>query len=220
MIPIFHTIPTPLKKTMDHSFNLLLSLLLVCSFAPLTVMCRDLVNPNPYPSLLERLKLDGEDSSTCWDSLFELQSCTGEIVLFFLNGETYLGPKCCDAIRTIQNHCWPTMLGSVGINGEESDILLGYCDAAADDDTPPHPPHHHHHPLPPSPPRAPNPIPHTTTSHVINPWSERIECFAWNHYLIMSVSVFWMFLPACIISSLVEEGTYKYTIWISKEFIF
>lgn len=155
---------------MDHSCKLLLSLLLVCSFAPLTVMCRDLVNPNPYPSLLERLKLDGEDSSTCWDSLFELQSCTGEIVLFFLNGETYLGPKCCDAIRTIQNHCWPTMLGSVGINGEESDILLGYCDAAADDDTPPHPPHHHHHhPLPPSPPRAPNPIPHTTTSHVINP---------------------------------------------------
>lgn len=192
---------------MDHSCKLLLSLLLVCCFAPLTVMCRDLVNPNanPYPSLLERLKLDGdgeEDSSTCWDSLFELQSCTGEIVLFFLNGETYLGPKCCDAIRTIQNHCWPTMLGSVGINGEESDILLGYCDAADDNNnsgstTPLHPPHHHP-PLPPSPPRAPNSIPHTTTSHVINPWSKnRMFCMKPLSYY--EWCVFWCsFLPASL----------------------
>lgn len=157
---------------MDHPLKLLLSLVLVCSFAPFTVFCRDLVNdnPSPYPSLLERLRLE-EDTSTCWDSLFELQSCTGEIVLFFLNGETYLGPKCCDAIRTIQNHCWASMLGSVGINGEESDILLGYCDGADDNNSsgstssPPPP----HHPLPPSLPRAHDPISHTTKSHVNNP---------------------------------------------------
>ncbi|KAG9144672.1 hypothetical protein Leryth_024403 [Lithospermum erythrorhizon] len=84
-------------------------------------------------SILERLKLDVKDegeggSSACWDSLFELQSCSGEVVLFFLNGETYLGPSCCSAIRTIEHHCWPAMLGTLGYTSEEGDILRGYCD--------------------------------------------------------------------------------------------
>ncbi|PSS26677.1 Egg cell-secreted protein like [Actinidia chinensis var. chinensis] len=94
--------------------------------------------PDPILTLAARLKIDeGEDgSSKCWDSLLQLQSCTGEVVLFFLNGETYLGPSCCSAIRTIESQCWPSMLGSLGFTTEEGGILRGYCDATAS--TPPH----------------------------------------------------------------------------------
>ncbi|XP_057495784.1 egg cell-secreted protein 1.1-like [Actinidia eriantha] len=96
--------------------------------------------PDPKLTLVARLKIDegeGQDgSSKCWDSLLQLQSCTGEVVLFFLNGETYLGPSCCSAIRTIESQCWPSMLGSLGFTTEEGGILRGYCDATAS--TPPH----------------------------------------------------------------------------------
>ncbi|CAA2984406.1 egg cell-secreted protein 1.1-like [Olea europaea var. sylvestris] len=83
-------------------------------------------------TLLARLKLDEEGSSSCWDAMFELQSCSGEVVLFFINGETHLGPRCCDAIRIIEHQCWPSMLGSLGITAEEGDILRGFCDASVD----------------------------------------------------------------------------------------
>ena len=55
--------------------------------------------------------------------------CTNEIVLFFLNGESYLGRDCCIAIRTITLHCWPSMLASIGLTAHEADILRGFCDA-------------------------------------------------------------------------------------------
>ncbi|KAK4356204.1 hypothetical protein RND71_025175 [Anisodus tanguticus] len=90
-------------------------------------------------TLLAHLKLqDNEEgsSSECWDSLFELQACTGEIVFFFINGETYLGQDCCGAIRTIERQCWPSMLGSLGFTSEEGDILHGYCDASESTSTP------------------------------------------------------------------------------------
>uniref|UniRef100_M0ZXN3 Prolamin-like domain-containing protein n=1 Tax=Solanum tuberosum TaxID=4113 RepID=M0ZXN3_SOLTU len=89
-------------------------------------------------TLMTRLKLqdEEEDSSECWDSLFELQACTGEIVLFFVNGETYLGQNCCGAIRIIERQCWPSMLGSLGFTSEEGDILHGYCDASESPSTP------------------------------------------------------------------------------------
>ncbi|KAH1036505.1 hypothetical protein GYH30_056113 [Glycine max] len=79
-------------------------------------------------SLVARLKLDGE-SSNCWDSLFELQACTGEVITFFLNGETYLGPSCCQAIRIVGHDCWPDMIASLGFTTEEGDVLQGYCDS-------------------------------------------------------------------------------------------
>ncbi|KAG5575205.1 hypothetical protein H5410_055339 [Solanum commersonii] len=89
-------------------------------------------------TLMTRLKLqdEEEDSSECWDSLFELQACTGEIVLFFVNGETYLGQNCCGAIRIIERQCWPSMLSSLGFTSEEGDILHGYCDASESPSTP------------------------------------------------------------------------------------
>ncbi|KAL3527929.1 hypothetical protein ACH5RR_012585 [Cinchona calisaya] len=71
---------------------------------------------------------------TCWESLFELKSCTGEVILFFHNGETYLGQSCCRAIRIIEHQCWPSMLGSLGYTTEEGDILRDYCDASDDGD--------------------------------------------------------------------------------------
>ncbi|KAK1377961.1 Egg cell-secreted protein 1.1 [Heracleum sosnowskyi] len=92
-------------------------------------------------TLAARLKLDEEEgSSACWDSLFKLQSCSGELILFFLNGEAYLGPSCCRAIRIVGHDCWPSMLGSLGFTSEESDILRGYCDASDSSNvtSPPH----------------------------------------------------------------------------------
>ncbi|RZC68605.1 hypothetical protein C5167_032481 [Papaver somniferum] len=51
-------------------------------------------------SLAARLQSDGSYSG-CWDSLTELQACTGEVILFFLNGETHSGRNCCRAIHII-----------------------------------------------------------------------------------------------------------------------
>ncbi|KAL8248876.1 hypothetical protein R6Q59_005744 [Mikania micrantha] len=92
-------------------------------------------------SLMARLKLDpsdGQDGGSvgCWDTLFELQACTGEIILFFINGETYLGTECCRAIVKIQKLCWPSLMGSLGFTSEEGDILRGYCDVSDDCDVP------------------------------------------------------------------------------------
>ncbi|KAG6415330.1 hypothetical protein SASPL_122739 [Salvia splendens] len=81
-------------------------------------------------SLAARLKVAEEGPSTCWDALLELQSCSGEMVMFFLNGETQLGENCCSAIKVIERQCWPSMLGTLGITAEESNVLRGYCDAA------------------------------------------------------------------------------------------
>lgn len=81
------------------------------------------------PNLAARLQSNG--LVQCWDSLIELRSCTGEIILFFVNGETYLGPSCCRAIGVIQHQCWAAdaMLSALGFTAEEGDVLRGYCDA-------------------------------------------------------------------------------------------
>ncbi|KAL1295440.1 hypothetical protein HN51_056321 [Arachis hypogaea] len=105
------------------------------------------MSESAHPSLATRLKVDGEpESINCWDSLFQLQACTGEVIMFFLNGETYLGPSCCHAIIIVGHDCWPQMLASLGFSAEETDILQGYCDAEQQ---------HHHHYSPPSPPSPP-----------------------------------------------------------------
>lgn len=86
--------------------------------------------------LIARLKLVMEDPGTpsCWDSLFQLQACTEEVIAFFLNGETHLGHHCCRAIRTIEQHCWPGLIGALGFTAEEGNILEGYCIAAIEPD--------------------------------------------------------------------------------------
>jgi hypothetical protein len=86
-------------------------------------------------SLADRLEGDGPQQ--CWEALMDIKSCTGEIILFFLNGEAYLGPGCCRAIRVIEQRCWAAdaMLSVIGFTPEEGDMLKGYCDAGDDDDT-------------------------------------------------------------------------------------
>ncbi|PQM37142.1 egg cell-secreted protein 1.1-like [Prunus yedoensis var. nudiflora] len=86
----------------------LLTILALSTTMPLfiatTTSARSL-NYNPIglnANLEAKLNLDKE-SSNCWDSLFQLQACAGEVVMFFLNGETYLGQDCSEAIRTIKH---------------------------------------------------------------------------------------------------------------------
>ncbi|GER45106.1 hypothetical protein STAS_22017 [Striga asiatica] len=139
-----------------YSSKLLLSLVLTSLLVSSSTISARKINPHSTASTLSaRLKLDqhnpqGTATSPCWDALFELQSCSGEVVLFFLNGETQLGPACCGAIRTIEHECWPSMLRSLGITAEESDVLRGYCDATVARDggstgAPPPPPLLEHH---------------------------------------------------------------------------
>ncbi|KAK7360398.1 hypothetical protein VNO77_02390 [Canavalia gladiata] len=99
------------------------------------VESKSLYNP-PSASLASRLKVEGE-SSNCWDSLWELQACTGEIITFFLNGETYLSHGCCRALRLIGHDCWPNIVDSLGFTNEETDILEGYCNQAFHSSPPP-----------------------------------------------------------------------------------
>lgn len=100
----------------------------------LTITLSTISNPTEArsfsPNLEARLQSNG--LIQCWDSLIELRSCTGEIILFFVNGETYLGPSCCRAIGVIQHQCWAAdaMLSALGLTAEEGDVLRGYCDAS------------------------------------------------------------------------------------------
>ncbi|KAF6159703.1 hypothetical protein GIB67_029962 [Kingdonia uniflora] len=92
----------------------------------------------PGHNLKARLNVaEGGGFGDCWNALFELKSCTNEIVLFFLNGEGYMGLDCCKAIRIITRQCWPSMFTSLGFTAQEGDILRGYCDATSNVSSPP-----------------------------------------------------------------------------------
>ncbi|WOL08008.1 hypothetical protein Cni_G16759 [Canna indica] len=98
---------------------------------------RDLPNAAAAADLEARLMavlaggVDRGGFADCWNALLDLRSCTGEIALFFLNGESYLGRDCCHAVRVITRHCWTSMLSTLGLTAQESDILRGYCDGDA-----------------------------------------------------------------------------------------
>ncbi|MED6170227.1 hypothetical protein PIB30_028854 [Stylosanthes scabra] len=143
---------------MAHYTNYIVTIILVAT--TLASNATTSMGASAHPSIATRLKVDGDSESVnCWDSLFQLQACTGEVILFFLNGETYLGPSCCHAIRIVGHDCWPGMLGSLGFTAEEGDILQGYCDAEQQ---------HHHHYSPPSPSLPPSssiPLHHAITNN-------------------------------------------------------
>ncbi|KAF6154499.1 hypothetical protein GIB67_028391 [Kingdonia uniflora] len=85
----------------------------------------------PGHNLAARLNNQGGGGfGDCWNALIELKSCTNEIVLFFLNGEGYIGHDCCRSIRIITQQCWPSTFTSIGFTAQEGDILRGYCDAS------------------------------------------------------------------------------------------
>lgn len=100
--------------------------ILVLAILALTATCNTLIKPGQGIAA----RLEGEAGmAECWNALLELKSCSNEIVLFFINGESYLGMDCCRAIRTITHNCWPSMLSSIGYTSEEGDILRDYCGA-------------------------------------------------------------------------------------------
>ncbi|CAK8565517.1 unnamed protein product [Lathyrus sativus] len=112
-----------------HKLFVLVALVII-SFTSSTsiVESRKLSNASDLPSLDARLKVNGTEPSNCWESLFKLQACSGEIITFFINGETYLGNDCCKAIRVIGHDCWPKVVSSLGFTNLETYTLEGYCD--------------------------------------------------------------------------------------------
>ncbi|KAI4383512.1 hypothetical protein MLD38_009343 [Melastoma candidum] len=115
--------------------SLVLSLYIPCLFLATVgraFASRDLPDVvRPGHDLAARLEGGRGGMADCWTALVELKSCSSEIVLFFLNGETVIGPECCRAIEIITHNCWPAMLASLGFTSEEGNILRGYCDAAS-----------------------------------------------------------------------------------------
>ncbi|XP_043694334.1 egg cell-secreted protein 1.2-like [Telopea speciosissima] len=114
------------------ALNNLVSLLLVmsCLIGPVAmVVARELPPLKPGQDLAAHLESGGGGGGMveCWNALLELRSCTNEIILFFMDGEAYLGLECCRAIRFITRQCWPSMLTNLGFTAEEGDILQGYC---------------------------------------------------------------------------------------------
>ncbi|XP_042495161.1 egg cell-secreted protein 1.2-like [Macadamia integrifolia] len=121
---------------MDLNNLVTLSLLISCFIGAIgTVDGRELPPLKPGQDLAVRLEGDGGDGGggmvECWNALLELRSCTNEIIVFFLEGEAYLGLDCCRAIRVITRQCWPSMLTNLGFTAEEGDILKGYCDSSS-----------------------------------------------------------------------------------------
>ncbi|ESQ53189.1 hypothetical protein EUTSA_v10026562mg [Eutrema salsugineum] len=100
-----------------------------------TVFGRDL--PADSTNIVARLQSGG--IMECWNVLHELKSCTNEIVLFFLNGETKLGVSCCEAVDIITTNCWPAMLTSLGFTPEEANVLRGFCKNPTSGDSSPAP---------------------------------------------------------------------------------
>lgn len=87
---------------------------------------------------IETALKNGPGLADCWSALLELRSCTNDIVLFFLDGESNLSLDCCRAVRVITRECWPTMLTSLGFSVHEGDVLRGYCDAETEISPAPH----------------------------------------------------------------------------------
>ncbi|XVE83283.1 hypothetical protein DITRI_Ditri16bG0075500 [Diplodiscus trichospermus] len=110
--------------------NVFLVLVFVCLLASVTA-ARELSSySKPGNNVVPRLE-SGGGLVECWSALNELKSCTNEIILFFVNGQTAIGPDCCRAIEVITRNCWPAMLTSLGFTSEEGNILRGYCDASS-----------------------------------------------------------------------------------------
>ncbi|GMJ08657.1 EGG CELL 1.4 [Hibiscus trionum] len=105
-------------------------LVLVCCLLASGASARQLSSSDkPGRTLAARLD-DNRDLSECWSALNELKSCTDEIIIFFVNGQTDIDSECCRAIEVITRNCWPAMLTSIGFTSEEGNILRGYCDAS------------------------------------------------------------------------------------------
>ncbi|CAH8273822.1 unnamed protein product [Arabidopsis lyrata] len=120
----------------SHTTFLFSTVTLLILFLNTTVSGRDLPAESST-NIAARLQSGG--LMECWNVLYELKSCTNEIVLFFLNGETKLGVSCCEAVDIITTNCWPAMLTSLGFTPEEANVLRGFCQNPNSDDSSPSP---------------------------------------------------------------------------------
>jgi hypothetical protein len=121
----------------SHKILVFVALMIISLVSSTSIVeSRKISNPTNLMSLEARLKVNGEPPN-CWESLFKLQACSGEIITFFLNGETYLGNGCCKAIKVIGHDCWPNVVASLGFTNEETYTLEGYCDEVEDVHSPP-----------------------------------------------------------------------------------
>ncbi|KAE8680704.1 egg cell-secreted protein 1.4-like [Hibiscus syriacus] len=110
--------------------DLFLLLVLVCCLLASVASARQLSSSGkPGHTLAARLD-DNRGFAECWNALNELKSCTDEIILFLVKGQTDIDSECCRSIEIVTRSCWPTMLASLGFTSEESNILRGYCDAS------------------------------------------------------------------------------------------
>ncbi|KAI3747571.1 hypothetical protein L6452_10069 [Arctium lappa] len=116
-----------LHITLTHV--LLISCLMIMTFE-VGSTARKMHTIEPGQGLVARVQGEKDGVMECWNALLELKSCTNEIILFFLNGDSYLTMDCCRAIRIITYGCWPSMLTSLGFTSGEADILRGYCGGA------------------------------------------------------------------------------------------
>ncbi|PIN26845.1 hypothetical protein CDL12_00389 [Handroanthus impetiginosus] len=89
----------------------------------------------PFPGLHNLIRPGIPDLESpaldCWTALYEIISCTNEIVAYFSNGAIDITPPCCWAITVITHNCWPAMLSVLGYSPDQANILRGYCDAVA-----------------------------------------------------------------------------------------
>ncbi|KAJ8765733.1 hypothetical protein K2173_014855 [Erythroxylum novogranatense] len=113
-------------------------LFLVAIIASTATATRDMVHikPGDVQNLAAMFEASG-GLVECWNALLDLKSCSNDIILFFLDGQSSIGPNCCSAIETITRNCWPSMLSSLGFTAQEGSILRGYCDAESSATPPP-----------------------------------------------------------------------------------
>ncbi|KAL9432078.1 hypothetical protein AB3S75_027150 [Citrus x aurantiifolia] len=117
---------------LKHMFFILaLTCLIMSNIANATSM-NDCLNNNMKPGydLATRLEASGGLTER-WNALMELKSCSNEIVIFFFNSQTDIGPDCCRAIDIIIHNYWPAMLTSLEFTAEEGNILRDDCDASS-----------------------------------------------------------------------------------------
>lgn len=71
------------------------------------------------------------DQVKCLNLLSGMNSCTSDIVDFFSDRLTNLGPGCCSFIFSISKNCLPSTLASFGFTTEVHNKLQEYCDAVS-----------------------------------------------------------------------------------------
>ncbi|XP_050288868.1 egg cell-secreted protein 1.2-like [Quercus robur] len=106
--------------------NAFIFMVLACLLANATGT-RDLPIKPGYKSV-SSFQVSG-DQAKCLNLLSGMNSCTSDIVDFFSDRLTNLGPSCCSSISTITKNCLPSTLASFGFTSELHNKLQEHCHA-------------------------------------------------------------------------------------------